>query len=113
MVAMSRNNGTFRYKEIQEASRDPRTGFILSGSQQETWIDGCECQMETFVPAKQRVGTDGQMHSYTYDVLIPKCFKGKLDIATPVELTSEDGQVSMFLIQGVDNLNRRYIEIWG
>ncbi|CCY36256.1 putative uncharacterized protein [Alistipes sp. CAG:831] len=76
-------------------------------------MDGCECQIETFVPAKQKIGTDGQMHQYTYDVLIPKCFKGNLDIATPVQITSEDGKVAVFEIQGVDNLNRRYIEIWG
>lgn len=110
---MSRNNGTFKYKEIQEEQRDPNTGFIVSEPQTGDWINGCECQIETFVPAKQRIGTDGQVHYYTYDVLIPKCFKGALDIATPVQLTSEDGDVSEFLIQGVDNLNRKYIEIWG
>lgn len=108
-----RYNGTFKYKEIQEEQIDPNTGFIVSEPQNGDWIDGCECQIETFVPAKQKIGTDGQMHQYTYDVIIPKCFNGNLDIATPVRVISEDGKVSMFEIQGVDNLNRRYIEIWG
>lgn len=110
---MSRNNGTFKYKEIQEAGRDAETGFVVSKPQESEWIPGCECQIETFVPAKQRIGTDGQMHSYTYDVLIPKCFKGKLEIATPVRIESEDGRVDEFRAQGVDNLNRKYIEVWG
>lgn len=108
-----RYNGTFKYKEIQGGQRDPNTGFIVSEPQTGDWINGCECQIETFVPAKQKIGTDGQVFTYTYDVLIPKCFKGTLDIATPVQITSEDGKVSVFEIQGVDNLNRRYIEIWG
>ena len=112
MVAM-RYNGTFKYKEIQDEQIDPNTGFIVSEPQTGDWMDGCECQIETFVPAKQKIGTDGQMHQYTYDVLIPKCFKGNLDIATQVQITSEDGKVAVFEIQGVDNLNRRYIEIWG
>lgn len=108
-----RYNGTFKYKEIQDGQRDQNTGFIVSEPQTGDWINGCECQIETFVPAKQKIGTDGQVFTYTYDVLIPKCFKGTLDIATPVQITSEDGKVSVFEIQGVDNLNRRYIEIWG
>lgn len=108
-----RYNGTFKYKEIQDEQIDLNTGFIVSEPQTGDWMDGCECQIETFVPAKQKIGTDGQMHQYTYDVLIPKCFKGNLDIATQVQITSEDGKVAVFEIQGVDNLNRRYIEIWG
>lgn len=110
---MSRNNGTFKYKEIRDAERDKETGFIVSEPQESDRMPGCECQIETFVPAKQRIGTDGQMHSYTYDVFIPKHFKGALEIATPVQITSEDGHTSVFRVQGVDNLNRKYIEVWG
>lgn len=112
MVAMGRNNGTFKYTVIQEAQRDPATGFFTEAGASD-FLPGCECQIEKSIPAKQIIGEDGQMHAYTYDVFIPKYFKGELAIGAEIEVISEDGVTDKFTIQGIDDLNRKYIEIWG
>lgn len=68
---MARNNGTFRYTALPlEATRDEATGFYTDDDAP-VWVKGCECQVEKFIPAKQRLGTDGQMYSYTFDVFLP------------------------------------------
>ena len=43
-----------------EATRDEATGFYTDDDAP-VWVKGCECQVEKFIPAKQRLGTDGQM----------------------------------------------------
>ena len=86
---MARNNGTFRYTVLSlEATRDEATGFFTDDDAP-VWENGCECQVEKFIPAKQRIGTDGQMYSYTYDVFIPPYFVGNLSIGARVEVTVE------------------------
>lgn len=56
---MARNNGTFRYTALPlEATRDEATGFYTDDDAP-VWVKGCECQVEKFIPAKQRLGTDG------------------------------------------------------
>lgn len=109
---MGRNNGTFNYTTIQESQRDPDTGFI-SASGTSDWIPGCECQIEKSIPARQILGEDGQMHAYTYDVFIPKHFKGELAVGAQMQVVSENSVTDEFTIQGVDDLNRKYIEVWG
>lgn len=110
---MGRNNGTFSYALPQTPVRDKDTGFFKSGTNATEWKPGCECHIETFIPAKQRLGEDGQMFSYTYDVLIPRYFNGELSIGTLIQVTGEYGNTDEFTILGVDNFNRKYIEIWG
>lgn len=108
---MGRNNGTFRYTEIQVEQRDPDTGFITEATAE--WMDGCECQIDKSIPAKQVVGTDGQTYTYSYDVFIPKYFRGVLAVGARMEITSEEGVTDEFTIQGIDDMNRKYIEVWG
>ncbi len=108
---MGRNNGTFKYKAIQEGQRDPQTGFITGGNSE--WLDGCECQIDKSIPAKQVIGTDGQIYTYSYDVFIPKHFRGDLAVGAQFQVTSEEGVTDEFTIQGIDDMNRKYIEVWG
>ena len=90
---MARNNGTFRYTALPlEATRDEATGFYTDDDAP-VWVKGCECQVEKFIPAKQRLGTDGQMYSYTFDVFLPSYFEGDLSIGARVEVTLERGGV--------------------
>ena len=110
---MGRNNGTFKYKLCQDAQQDPDTGFYSQGGGTGDWLHGCECQIEKQIPAKQKIGADGQMHAYNYDVFIPKHFNGKLELTTQMQILGEDCTCDEFTIQGVDNLNRKYIEVWG
>ncbi len=110
-----RTNGTFKYTVAGELQRDPDTGFCTSGAADE-YLPGCECQIDKSIPAKQIVGTDGQIYTYSYDVFIPKHFKngGDLAVGGKIQITSDEtGNVDEFDIQGVDDLNRKYIEVWG
>ena len=110
---MARNNGTFRYTALPlEATRNEATGFYTDDDAP-VWVKGCECQVEKFIPAKQRLGTDGQMYSYTFDVFLPSYFEGDLSIGARVEVTLERGGVDEFTISGIDDTNPKYIEIWG
>ncbi len=109
---MGRNNGTFNYAIVQEPQRDPETGFITAGNPSE-WVTGCECQIEKAIPAKQIIGEDGQKYAYTYDVFIPKHFSGELAIGVRMQVISENGVTDEFTIQGIDDFNRKYIEVWG
>lgn len=112
---MGRNNGTFRYILPSEHVRDEETGFIKRNQQSNAglWVDGCECQVEKSIPAKQYIGADGQAFLYTYDVFIPPYFDKELCIGAKVEVTVERGGVDVFTILGIDDTNRKYIEIWG
>lgn len=110
---MIRNNGSFRYKHIQEAQKDQATGFYTQPVNADEWIDGCGCQIEKYIPAKQRIGVDGQIQTYNYTVFIPKHWSGNLELTALMEITGEDGSKDEFPIQGVDNFNRKYIEVWG
>lgn len=110
-----RTNGTFKYTLSQDGQRDPDTGFYI-GSGDAEYLPGCECQIDKSIPAKQIIGTDGQIHTYTYDVFIPKHFKNAMDLAIGGKfqiISDETGNVDEFEIQGVDDLNRKYIEVWG
>ena len=109
---MGRNNGTFNYLSAKEAQTDPETGFYFASGNSE-WAKGCECLIEKSIPARQIIGSDGQTYAYTYDVFIPRHFRGELAIGTKVQVISENGVTDEFTIQGVDNLNRKYIEVWG
>lgn len=108
---MGRNNGNFRYTEVQEEQRVPDTGFITEATTE--WVDGCECQIDKSTQAKQIIGTDGQIYTYSYDVFIPKHFRGNLAVGARFEVTSEEGVTDEFTIQGIDDMNRKYIEVWG
>lgn len=96
---MGRYNGTFRYKNAQEPTKDPKTGFLTGGGDGE-WADGGRCQIDKHIPAKQIQGTDGQIHSYTWDLFIQRPFHdGDFRIGTVVEITMEDGSVDRFTIR--------------
>lgn len=112
---MGRNNGTFRYKIVQEAQRDQATGFYSQPDSPgaDEWLPGCECQIEKYIPAKQRIGIDGQIYTYNYSVFISKYFEGELDLTNIMQIIGENGSTDEFTIQGVDNMNRKYIEVWG
>lgn len=111
---MGRYNGTFNYTSIQSTQEDPDTGFYsTSETSASAWAKGCECQIERSIPARQIIGADGQMYAYTYDVFIPRHFRGELAIGARMQVVSEDGVIDEFTIQGVDSLNRKYIEVWG
>lgn len=110
---MSRLNGTFRFRNAQEPERDPQTGFLSEADEGE-WTDGGRCQIGKNIPARQVIGTDGQEHTYTYDLFVPRPWHGgDLQIGTEIEVTMGDGGTDVFTALGVDNLNRRYIEVWG
>jgi hypothetical protein len=111
MVAMGRNNGTFKYKAVQEAQKDAN-GFYDTGAPSE-WIDGCECYIEKHIPAKQMIGEDGQSFSYTYEIFIPKYFKGELTLTAPLKFIGEDGSSDDISILGIDNYNRKVTIVWG
>lgn len=107
-----RINGTFEYKPIGDVQTDPTTGFVVSGDDV-PFKNGCECQIDKSIPAKQVVGTDGQIYAYNYDVFIPKYFNGELAVGCIVRVTSGNGTVDEFSVLGIDDMNRKYIEVWG
>lgn len=108
-----RHNGKFQYAAIPIAEQDPNTGFYKE-SGEEVWMEGCRCQIDKSIPAKQIVGSDGQMFQYTYDVLLFEAdFKGELGIGMNVRLIFDNGKEDEMTIQGIDETNGRYIEIWG
>lgn len=109
---MGRTNGKFQYQSLQGIQRDPVTGYPVAGSEA-AWEDGMECQIDKGFPAVVKRGTDGQEYSYTFDVFISKYCKVALTVGMKIKLTYEDGTEDVFSIQGVDSLNRRYVEIWG
>lgn len=109
---MSRVNGKLSYSTVSDPIKDPVTGFLQPGGGSE-WVDGIECQLDKQAPAKQILGTDGQMHAYTYDVFIKDMrVKGKLNIGTECKVITEDGNLEEFTVTGVDE-TRKYIELWG
>lgn len=112
-----KTNGTFNYKPIQNTEiKDPTTGWKTFGnSGTDEWLTGCECQIIRSIPAKQVIGTDGQMHSYSFDVFIPKYFdfSDQLMIGAEIKIMGENGNTDEFTIQGVDPYNRKYVELWG
>ncbi len=106
-------NGSFNYWHGGEVLTDPNTGFTVQ-SDTATFERGCECQIDISIPAKHYVGTDGQEYTYTYDVFIPKYFRGEISVGATIQLLRADGTViDEFKAQGVDTLNRKYIEVWG
>lgn len=108
---MSRINSSFRFRSIHEASSD-ENGFMTPGGVSE-WMDGIECYVEIHIPAKQIIGTDGQVFTYNFSVFIPKYFEGDIEVAQEMELTyDETGKTEIISIKGVDHLNRKYIEVW-
>lgn len=107
-----RINGTFSYKPIGAVATDPDTGFV--GNVQTTgFVKGCECQIDKSIPAKCIIATDGHKYAYTYDVFIPRHFQGKLTIGCVVEVAHDNGAKDEFAIVGIDDMNPKYIEIWG
>ena len=108
-----RFNASFRYKPVcEETAIDPTTGFPTEEAPVGL-VEGCECQVDISIPARNVIGTDGQRYAYTYDVFIPKYFSGEMSIGDEVQITFFDGTVRTFTIQGIDNANRKYIELWG
>lgn len=107
-----RTNGTFEYKPVGSVQTDPKTGFAIPNDKV-PFLQGCECQIDKSIPAKQVVGTDGQIYAYNYDVFIPKYFNGELAIGCTVRVTSESGTTDEFSVLGIDDMNRKYIEVWG
>lgn len=106
-------NGSFNYRHVGEVEKDPDTGFI-STVQENKFERGCECQIDFNIPAKQIIGTDGQVFTYTFDVFIPKYFTGELSIGDKIQLIYGNGNViDEFTIKGIDTINRKVIEIWG
>ena len=109
---MSRYNATFRHKQHGTLTKGSN-GFYSQSEDGGEWINGCECYVERYIPAKQRTGTDGQIFTYNYEVFIPKHYRNKLDLNAPFQILMEDGTDDEFTIQGIDNLNRRSIILWG
>lgn len=108
-----RHNGKFQYATIPVAEQDSTTGFYKA-SGEEVWMEGCSCQIDKSIPAKQIVGSDGQLFQYTYDVLLFETdFKGELGIGMKLRLMFDNGKEDEIVIQGIDDTNGRYIEIWG
>ena len=107
-----RINGSFKYQTIPQVVTDPTTGLKKASGGSE-WLPGCECQIDKQIPARKMVGTDGEAYSYNYNVFIPKHFAGELAVGMIIQLSGEAGVVDEIQIQGIDNLNRKYIEIWG
>ena len=114
MVTMGRCNGIFRYRNSQEPVRNASTGLYEEAQEeQDGWTEPCQCQIDRYAPAKQYVGTDGQTHSYTYNLYVMQPFNcDVLTIGTEVEITLENGKTDTFTVIGID-CQRRYIEIWG
>jgi hypothetical protein len=108
---MSRNNGTFKYKAIRQSERD-ENGFYQSDTDSE-WLEGCECYIEKSSPARQLIGTDGQVFTYSYEVYIPKYFKGELNLTSRLKLFGEDGSEDEISVIGIDSLNRKTTIVWG
>lgn len=109
---MGRNNATFSYKQTQSLVKGSK-GFYTPSSYPVEWIPGCECYVEKSIPAKQKIGVDGQVFTYNYEVFIPNHFTGKLEQNAPFLIQCQDGSQTEITIQGIDNLNRRYIIVWG
>lgn len=109
---MSRYNATFKHKQLGTLTKGAN-GFYTQSQDGGDWIPGCECYVEKSIPAKQRIGTDGQIFTYTYEVFIPKHYRGILELNAPFSIQMEDGTDDEFSILGIDNLNRRSIIIWG
>lgn len=108
-----RFNGTFRYKPVvDETTIDTTTGFPIEEASV-AFVEGCECQIDISIPARNVVGTDGQKYAYSYDVFIPKYFSGDVVVGSEVQVTFFDGRIETFYCQGIDNTNRKYIELWG
>ena len=86
---MGRCNGIFRYRNSQEPVRNASTGFYEEAQEeQDGWTEPCQCQIDRYAPAKQYVGTDGQTHSYTYNLYVMQPFNcDALTIGTEVEIT--------------------------
>lgn len=106
-------NGTFKYTLPTEVERDASTGFI-SAAGSSGYLPGCECQIDKSIPAKTVIGTDGQARAYTYDVFIPKYFKcDELTVGCMVQVNYDGGGSDEFEVLGIDDANRKYIEIWG
>lgn len=109
---MSRINAKFRIKSVQPIIKDDY-GFI-NHTPNEGWIDGCECYVEKHIPAKQIIGIDGQVYTYSYSVFIPKHYNGILEVTQEMQLIYNDtGKVETMTVKGVDDLNRKHIEVWG
>lgn len=110
---MSRINATFKHKSIQQVVKDS-DGFFDPTPNTSEWINGIECYVEKHIPAKQIIGVDGQVFTYNFTVFIPKHYKGKLEITQEMQLVyNETGKVETLIILGVDDANRKYIEVWG
>lgn len=110
---MSRINATFKHKSIQQIVQD-NDGFYDPVPDTSEWVDGCECYVEKHIPAKQIIGVDGTVYTYNYTVFIPKHYMGNLELTQQLQLTYNDtGKVETLTIQGVDDMNRKHIEIWG
>lgn len=108
-----RYNGSFNYSKCGAVDTDPTTGFPVQGAEMPL-ERGCECQIDISIPARHYVGTDGQEYTYTYDVFIPKYFRGEISVGDRIQLLGADGTViDEFKAQGVDTLNRKHIEVWG
>lgn len=106
-------NGSFDYWHGGEVFTDPTTGFTVQG-ETVAFEEGCECQIDISIPAKHYIGTDGQEYTYQYDIFIPKYFRSEISVGDTVRLYGADGAViAEFKAQGIDTLNRKYIEIWG
>jgi len=107
-----RTNGTFEYKPVGSVQTDPKTGFAIPNDKA-PFLKGWECQIDKSIPASSYRSADGQAFFYTYDVFIDKSFEGNITIGSEVEVTFEDGSTESFTVQGIDNANRKYLEIWG
>ena len=104
-------NGKFKYI-IPMSSTVDDDGFRRKASKEE-WVEGIEAKLDKFIPAKVSIGTDGISYSYSYNLFIPKYFKIKLPIGTKILFTDNEGNSEMFTINGVDQMNKRYYEVWG
>lgn len=105
-----RYNGTFRYRNHLEPTRDEATGFTQVPDSTADWVDGGMCQIDRSTDTWLQ-GEDGKVNSTTYVVFIPRPFHGSVELGTEISITMEDGTQDEFIVGSIDNQNRRYIEI--
>lgn len=107
---MALYNGSFKYRNSQDALLDEATGFYQEPKSYGEWMDGGRCQVDRSTD-KILTGEDGRIYSTIFTVFIPRPFKGSIEIGTEVQITMEDGSEDQFIVERIDNQNRRYIEI--
>lgn len=106
-----RNNANFKYSQVGGLNVNS-DGFYTQESAEEMKPGG-RCCVEHNIPAKQKKGVDGVIIDYSYNVFIERPFRTKLKNNDLLSITMDNGDTILDRsILGIDNTNRRYVEIW-